>query len=286
MNFIERLNEYQKETNSLLCVGLDSDLSQIPRSVEKDSKGVFHSIYNFNQKIISETLLFVCAYKINIAFYEAQWLEGFFALSNTIAFIREKAPNVPIILDAKRADIGHTNEQYAKMAFEILGSDAVTVNPYFGGESLEPFLRRSDKGIIVLCRTSNPGAQEIQGLGSPFGCNIRPLYEEVAWRVANSWNRNNNCLLVVGATYPSELKKVRQIVGEEMPILVPGIGAQKGNLEETLRFGLNGDGLGLIINSSRDIIFASKEKEFAKVAGEKARELRDKINSIRNNIKR
>ncbi|MCX6760657.1 MAG: orotidine-5'-phosphate decarboxylase [Candidatus Nealsonbacteria bacterium] len=286
MNFIEKLEERQKKANSLLCVGLDSDISQIPRSVIKTSKGTFHTIYNFNQKIISETLPFVCAYKINIAFYEAQWIEGFYALINTINFIREKAPDVPIILDAKRADIGNTNEQYAKMVFDVLKADAITVNPYFGRESLDPFLKRTDKGIIILCHTSNPGAKEFQGLKVVDAGSLRNLYEQVARNVALSWNKNNNCLLVVGATHPNELKTVRRIVGEGMPILVPGIGTQKGNLEETLKAGLNEDGQGLIINSSRDIIFASDEKDFAKIAGKKAKDLREQINKTRTSMKR
>lgn len=281
MNFIERLDEYQKEKNSLLCVGLDSDISQIPRSIKKYSNGVYHTIYNFNRKIISETSDFACAYKINIAFYESQWIEGLYALGNTIDFIREKAPGLPIILDAKRADIGNTNEQYAMQIFDVLKADAVTVNPYFGRESLDPFLKRADKGIIILCRTSNPGAEEFQGIKViDDGC-LRKLYQQVARNVAFSWNKNNNCLLVVGATNTNELRNVRVIVGGGMPILVPGIGAQKGNLEETLKVGLNEEGRGLIINSSRDIIFASKEKDFAKAAGKKAKELRDKINSTR-----
>ena len=263
---------------------MDSDISQIPRSIKKYSNGAYHTIYNFNQKIVSETLDFVCAYKINIAFYESQWIEGLYALSNTINFIREKAPDLPIIIDAKRADIGNTNEQYAMQIFDVLKADAVTVNPYFGRESLDPFLKRADKGIIILCRTSNPGAEEFQAMKVvDAGC-LRNLYEQVARNVALSWNKNNNCLLVVGATNPNELRIVRRIVGEGMPILVPGIGAQKGNLEETLKGGLNDDGRGLIVNSSRDIIFASKEKDFAKAAGKKAEELRDRINEIRTSM--
>jgi orotidine-5'-phosphate decarboxylase len=286
MNFTDRLNEYQKQTNSLLCVGLDSDIAQIPKSIKKYSKGAYHTIFNFNQKIVSETLDSVCAYKINMAFYEAQWIEGFYALNNTISIIREMAPDVPIIIDAKRADIGNSNEQYAAAIFDVLKADAVTVNPYFGRESLDPFLKRADKGIIILCHTSNPGAEEFQSLKVvDAGC-LRNLYEQVARNVALSWNKNKNCLLVVGATHPSKLRIVRRIIGEEMPILVPGIGAQKGNLEETLKAGLNDEGQGLIINSSRDIIFASKERDFAKAAGKKAKDLRDQINKARTIMER
>lgn len=285
MNFVDRLNEYQKEKNSLLCIGLDSDINFIPKSIKKYSKSAYHTIFNFNHKIVSETLDYACAYKINIAFYESQWIEGSYALINTINYIREQDPKMLIIVDAKRADIGNTNEHYAAMVFDQLKADAVTVNPYFGRESLEPFLKRADKGIIILCHTSNPGAREFQDLQVlDAGC-LRYLYEQVARNVALNWNINKNCLLVVGATHPNELKKVRMIVGEEMPILVPGIGSQKGNLEDTLKAGLNEDFLGLIVNSSRDIIFASKERNFAKVAGEKARVLRDQINQMRS-IKR
>jgi len=289
MNFTDRLNEYQKEKNSLLCVGLDSDISQIPRSIKKYSKGPYHAIFNFNQKIISETLDHVCAYKINVAFYESQWTEGLIALNNTISLIHETEPDLPVILDAKRADIGNTNEQYATAIFDVLKADAVTVNPLFGRESLDPFLKRADKGIIVLCLTSNSGADEFQKmkvlstalkkvLGKRYLCY---LYEQIAHNVAHHWNKNNNCLLVVGATHVNELRTVRIIIGEEMPILVPGIGAQGGNLEESLKAGLNDDGQGLIINSSRDIIFHSKERDFAKVAGQRAKGLKDQINKKR-----
>lgn len=285
MNFIDKLKGWQEEANSLLCVGLDSDFSKIPSSIKKNNgAGVFRSMIIFNQKIVHETKPFVCAYKINFAFYVSQWVEGLMALKDTIGFIRKNAPDIPIILDAKMADIGNTNEQYAALAFDVLEADAATVNPLFGKESLGPFLKRADKGIIILCRTSNPGAKEFQDLHLVEGGSFNGLYERIACNVASSWNENNNCLLVVGATNPEELKRVRGIVGE-MPILVPGIGAQQGDLEGTLKAGLNKDGLGLIINSSRDIIFASKEEDFAKVAGKKARQLQEQINSIRKGIR-
>lgn len=287
MNFIERLNDCQKDSNSLLCVGLDSELSKIPISIKKANKDVpYHSMLAFNKKIVDATMSFVCAYKLNFGFYLREWVEGLMALSETISFIREKVPGIPIILDAKMADIGNSNEQYAAAAFDTIKADAVTVNPYLGGASLEPFLKRPDKGIAILCQTSNPGAEEFQGLKVINGQELRKLYQQVAYNVAHSWNRNDNCFLVVGATHTSELKLVRRIVGERMPILVPGIGAQQGDMEETLKAGLNKEGRGLIINSSRGIIFASKENDFAEVAGKKARQLQEQINKIRYGTKR
>jgi len=285
MNFIERLEERQIEANSLLCVGLDSDFSKIPNSIKKNNgKVALHSMVTFNQKIVYETMPFVCAYKINFGFYIKEDVEGLMALKNTIGFIRSEAPCVPIIIDAKMADIGNSSEQYATFVFDVLRADAATVNPYMGKDSLEPFLKRVDKGVIILCRTSNPGAEEFQNLKVLDAGALRTLYQQVARNVFLSWNNNKNCLLVVGATHPDELKIVRRIVGEEMPILVPGIGAQQGDLEGTLKAGLNEDGLGLIINSSRDIIFNSKEKDFATVAGKKAKQLQEQINKIRKEI--
>ncbi len=224
--------------NKFVCVGLD--------------KGEFE----FNKNIIDQTFDLVCAYKPQSAFYEAEGAAGLEALKKTIQCIREKNPDIPIILDAKRGDIGNTNEAYVKATFDDLGVDAVTVHPYLGKESLEPFLNRKDKGIIVLVKTSNPGAGEFQDLQ----IDGKPLYQVVAERVANEWNKNNNCAVVVGATYPEELKKVREIVGD-IPILVPGIGAQGGDLQNTLKNGLNSKKQGLIISSSRGIIFAPNPRK-------------------------
>lgn len=303
MTFVEMLKNRWQKVNSMVCVGLDSDYSQVPEPVR--AKSISETMINFNWGIISTTREFVCAYKPNIAFYEDQWLEGLKALEETMFYIREWAQGIPIILDAKRTDIGNTNKGYAKMAFDVLGADAITVNPYFGGEALKPFLDRADKGIIVLCRTSNPGAKKFQDIkvylddisdgaideAANFfahdrgaedegnGLFIR-LYELVAYKAANEWNKNGNICLVVGATYPEELKRVRKIVGD-MPILVPGIGAQKGDLEATVKAGMDSAGFGMIINSSRGIIFASKGDDFAEAAGREAKKLRDQINEIR-----
>lgn len=261
-----------------VCVGLDSELGKIPDGLRlnqffKDGTDVADVVVEFNRAIIEATADLVCAYKPNVAFYEALGSDGLKALKGTIEAINAVAPDVPVILDAKRADIGNTNAGYVQMAFEFLGADAITVNPYLGAEALQPFLARRDKGIIVLCRTSNPGAGEFQDL-----CvNGEPLYRVVARRVATEWNKNGNCGLVVGATAPHELAEVRQIVGD-MPILIPGIGAQGGDIEKTLTAGKNSRGRGMIINSSRGIIFASNGSDFAEAARRETQKLHDAIN--------
>ncbi len=259
--FLDKLKAKWKQ-NKFVCVGLDKqslrskDLKQsLPSS---DGKGNFE----FYKNIIDQTFDLVLAYKPNIAFYEAEGTAGLETLKRTVQYIREKDSEMPIILDAKRGDIGSTNEAYVKAIFDDLGVDAVTIHPYLGKEAVEPFLRRTDKGIIVLVRTSNPGAGEFQDLEvyperSRRG---KPLYQVVAEHVAKGWNQNNNCAVVVGATYPDEIKKVREIIGD-MPILVPGIGAQGGDLENTLKNGLNSQKQGLIISSSRGIIFAPNPRE-------------------------
>lgn len=245
MNFQEKLEAIVKKNNSLLCVGLD--------------QGEFE----FNKNIIEQTHDLVCAYKPNFAFYEALGVRGWGNLKKTVEYIQRYHPGVVTIADAKRADIGNTNQGYLTAIFDELGFDALTINPYFGREAVQPFLDRKDKGIIILCKTSNPGSGEFQDL----------IWEKVARNVVNEWNKNNNCLLVVGATYPEELKKVREIVGE-MTLLVPGIGAQGGDVEKTVKAGLNSAKAGMIINSSRGIINASNP-------GLEAQKLRDEINKYR-----
>lgn len=228
--FLDKLTAKWDE-GKFVCVGLD--------------KGDFE----FDKNIIDQTSDLICAYKPNAAFYKEANLQ------KTVSYIKSAYPDIPIILDAKRGDIGNTNEAYAKAIFDDLGVDAVTVSPYLGKESLQPFLDRADKGIIVLVKTSNPGAGEFQDLVVEG----KPLYQVVAEHV-KEWNSNNNCAVVVGATYPEELKKVRGLVGD-MPILIPGIGTQGGDLESTLKNGLNSKKQGLIINSSRGIIFAPDPRE-------------------------
>lgn len=272
-SFQSKLSDAVDKNNSMLCIGLDPDSTQMPASVA----GKPEALFEFNKAIIDATADLVCAYKPNSAFYERSGAAGIEQLYKTCHYILDKYPNLPIILDAKRADIGSTNESYADYAFDYLGADGITLNPYLGKEALQPFLDYKDKGQIILCRTSNPGAGELQDLK----VDGQELYKIVAANVAKNWNTNQNCLLVVGATYPDELAEVRQIVGQQMTLLVPGIGAQGGELEATLKAGLNTDGIGLIISSSRDIIYASTGVDFAQAARAKAQELKDKINSIR-----
>ncbi|MEK7587401.1 MAG: orotidine-5'-phosphate decarboxylase, partial [Patescibacteria group bacterium] len=230
--------------------------------------------------IIDATHDLVCAYKPNTAFYEARGVEGITELKMTCDYIREKYPDIALILDAKRADIGSTNEGYVKYAFDWLGADAITLHPYLGKEALKPFLDRKDKGCIILCRTSNPGAGEYQDLKLDSGNQAIELYQRVAKNVANDWNYNGNCGLVVGATYPEELTIVRRIVGE-MPILIPGIGAQGGDIEKTVKAGVDSGGKNAIINSSRAVIFAGNGSNFAQKARETALKLIKEINIYR-----
>ncbi len=264
-NFRELL-ESRWEHGNFLCVGLDSELSKIPVSAHKGT--VYETILSFNKAIVDATKDLVCAFKPNSAFYEAHGDEGWRALRNTVSYIHEAAPEVPVILDAKRADIGNTNDGYVEAIFDHLGVDAATVHPYLGAEALQPFLTRAEKGIIVLCKTSNHGAGEFQDML----VDGEPLYRVVAKHVARDWNRNGNCGLVVGATYPEDLKEVRAIAGD-MPILIPGIGPQGGDLEKTVAAGKDSRGRGMIISASRAVIFASSGEDYAEAARRKATEL-------------
>ncbi|HTP39786.1 MAG TPA: orotidine-5'-phosphate decarboxylase [Steroidobacteraceae bacterium] len=268
--FIQKLQAAWRGNHSLVCVGLDPDLERFPDGIARTSRGIF----DFNRRIIDATHDLVCAYKPQIAHFAAVGAED--ALMLTIQYLRDNHPAVPVILDAKRGDIGSTAEQYATEAFDRYGADAVTINPYLGFDSAQPFLRRADKGVVVLCRTSNAGAADFQDLETGG----RPLYEHVAEAVARGWNVNGNCLLVVGATWPEQLSRVRAIVGH-MPLLVPGVGAQGGDVEQLVRTGKTADGTGLIINSSRAILYADSSREFARAARQEAQQLRDLINSIR-----
>lgn len=256
-SFFEKLRRAVKQNNSLLCVGLDPRPEQIPGG----------DVLAFNRRIVEQTIDLACAYKPNFAFYEALGLEGLGALQQTISYIHQ-ATDAPVILDAKRGDIGSTAEAYARATFQVWGADAVTLNPYLGHDGLLPFLKYGDRGMFVLCHTSNPGAEDFQALtveGSP-------LYEAVA-RWAVEWNAQGNLGLVVGATCPEELAAVRRIA-PEMWLLVPGVGAQGGDLEAALHAGLRSDGLGLIISVSRSIIYAEDPRQVALA-------LRDQINSLR-----
>lgn len=244
---------------SFVSVGLDVQVDRIPAAILARHTSVHDAMFEFNRQIIDATADVVCAYKPNSAFYEAEGVQGVAALVDTIAYVRSVAPGVPVILDAKRADIGNTNEAYARFVFDVCGADALTVHPYLGAEGLRPFLDRPDWGVIVLCRTSNPGAGEFQDSTDGAG---RPLFEQVAHNVAQSWNRNGNCGLVVGATYPEELRRVRHIAGD-LPILIPGVGAQGGDLTAAVMAGRDSRGGGMIVNAARTIIYASSGDTFA-----------------------
>ena len=266
MTFINKLTKIVRSNNSLLCIGLDPDLSKIPKHLLKKK----YPLFEFNKAIINKTHNFVCAYKPNSAFYEGKGEEGIRQLKMTVDYINKKYPNIPIILDAKRGDIGNTNNGYVEYAYDYLGVDAITLHPYLGKEALEPFLERKDKGAIILCKTSNNGAGEFQDLT----VDEKPLYLAVAQNVSEKWNTNNNCLLVVGATYPEELNNVRRVVGDSMWFLVPGIGAQGGDVEKTIINGQNNKSMGMIISASRSIIFAKDPRI-------EAQKLKDEINKYR-----
>jgi orotidine-5'-phosphate decarboxylase len=270
LNFIRTLNDIWRKNNSLLCIGLDPDLQKIPGHLRNHENPLFA----FNKAVIDATHDLVCAYKPQIAFYAAAGLEK--DLEQTITYLHEQYQGLPLILDAKRGDIGSTAERYAQEAFERYRADALTVNPFLGGDTLEPFLKWKDKGVIILCRTSNPGAADIQDLESKG----EKLYRIIARKAAQEWNRNGNVLLVVGATYPRELGEIRSLVGD-MPLLVPGIGAQGGDVEKAVSLGKTPAGTGLIINSSRGIIYAGQGENFAETAREAALQLRDEINKYR-----
>ena len=270
MNFIKAIESAWQEKNSLLCVGLDPDLSKIPANL----RNLENPLFEFNKAIVDATSDLVCAFKPQIAYYSASHAER--DLELTIDYIHQNHPGIPVILDAKRGDIGATAEMYMQEVFDRYQADAVTINPYMGADTLQPFLDRKDKGVIILCRTSNPGAKDIQDLDS----NGKKLYQIVASKAVSEWNDNGNVLLVVGATYPQELKEIRFIVGD-MPFLVPGIGAQGGDVESAVKNGKSRSGAGMIINSSRGIIYASNKDDFAKAARKAAATLKDEINQYR-----
>ncbi len=271
-SFRDRLEAAWVRNDSLLCVGLDPEVERFPRGIA----GGASPIFAFNKAIIEATADLVCAYKPQFAHYAAYEAED--QLERTIDYIHQHHPGVLVILDAKRGDVGHTAQRYAIEAFERYGADAVTCNPYLGFDSLEPFLEREDCGTFVLCRTSNPGARDLQDL--PVGRAGRPLYQIVAELASTRWNARGNCGLVVGATYPRELGEVRSLVGE-MPVLVPGVGAQGGDVEQAIRQGRNTAGAGLLVSSSRAILYASSGEDFADAARAAARALKESINQHR-----
>jgi len=263
MKFTDKLLNASRKNKSWLCIGLDPDPELMPAV----------DVLQFNKAIIEATSDLVCAYKPNLAFYEALGTEGLAILENTVKYI---PADIPVIGDAKRGDIGNTARAYARALFSVLGFDAATVNPYLGFDSLEPFINYQDKGVFILCRTSNRGATDFQDLST----NGLPLYEVVAQK-AREWNVHGNIGLVVGATYPEELKRVRSIC-PEMSLLIPGIGAQGGDLASAVGYGVDARGEKAIINVSRQILYASKEKDFARAARNTAEKIRNQINDHRN----
>lgn len=275
MTIADKLHRITIKNNSLVSVGLDSDVNKLPSFLKNNE----HPQFEFNKAIIDATHDLVCAYKPNAAFYEARGEKGMRELKMTFDYLAKKYPEVVTIFDAKRGDIGNTNEGYVSFIFDYLGADAVTLHPYLGREALKPFLERKDKACILMCRNSNSGAGEFQDLMVGEDQQV-PLYVYVGKRIKEQWNYNKNCMLVVGATYPKELAEVRKIAGE-MTLLVPGIGAQGGEVENTVRAGLNSQKAGMIINSSRGIIFASDAKDFAEKARMEAKKMRDEINLYR-----
>lgn len=266
MSFTEKLAEAINKNRSLLCIGLDTDPSLVPENLD---------VLKFNRAIIDATADLVCAYKPNIAFYEACGSSGLDDLKCT----REYIPtDIPVIIDAKRGDIGNTARAYARGLFDYFRFDATTVSPYLGYDSLAPFIEYTDKGIFVLCRTSNAGAADFQSLACDVEGGNKPLFEVVAARV-NRWNSGGNLGLVVGATYPEELRRIRRDY-PEMPLLIPGVGAQGGDLATVVKYGVDHNKLKTIINSSRQILYASKGKDYARAARQAAEELRDRINAL------
>lgn len=270
MSFVQALARAWERNASLVCVGLDPEPAKFPAPLRAHPDAMFE----FCRTIVDATADFVCCFKPQFAHFAAQRAEG--ALERLIAHIHEAHPGVPVILDAKRGDIGSTAAYYAEEAFDRYGADAVTANPYLGHDALEPFLRRADKGVVILCRTSNPGARDLQDLD----VGGRKLYQHVAETAAREWNANGNCLLVVGATYPEELADVRARVGD-MPLLVPGVGAQGGDVEAVVRNGCTAAGGGLVISSSRAILYASGGDDYAAAARAAASSLRETINRVR-----
>jgi orotidine-5'-phosphate decarboxylase len=275
MDFMQALQARWNAADSLVCVGLDPEPARFPSRFAADSDAMFA----FCRDIADATAEFAACFKPQFAHFAAHGAED--ALQRLIAHLHDTHPGVPVILDAKRGDIGSTATQYVAEAFDRHGADAVTVNPYLGRDSVQPFLDCADKGVVILCRTSNPGAGDLQDL-SVQGAEgrERPLYQHLAATIARDWNANRNCALVVGATWPAQLAEVRALVGD-MPLLVPGVGAQGGDVEAVVRHGCNANGTGLLVSSSRAILYASRGDDYADAAAIAARTLRDEINRHR-----
>jgi orotidine-5'-phosphate decarboxylase len=269
MGFHTKLRAAWDASQSMLCVGLDPDPARFPATLARDRD----AIYEFCKTIVDATADTVCAFKPQFAYFAAQRAEP--ELERLCQYIHDAYPHVLLILDAKRGDIGPTAEQYAREAFDRYGADVVTVNPYLGTDSIEPYFAHAGHGVLVLCRTSNRGGDDFQSLEVKG----EPLFAHVARRAAQEWSELGECGLVVGATFPDELGTVRSIVGD-MPILVPGVGAQGGDIEATVAAGATADGFGMVINSSRAILYASSGADFADAACREATATRDAIRSF------
>lgn len=272
--FTQRLAHSWQHSNSMLCVGLDPDISRMPEGYGTSPS----EIERFCMEIVKATAEFACAFKPQIAYFAANRAET--ALENILAYANEIAPHATTILDAKRGDIGATAKQYAIEAFERYKADSVTLSPYMGGDSVEPYHAYADRGLFLLCRTSNPGGNDFQFLNTEKN---EPLYQTVAKLATTAWNPHQQVGLVVGATYPDEIKTVRSLVGDS-PLLVPGIGAQGGDLLNTVKNGLCSQGWGLLINSSRAILYASHKADFAGAAAKEARNTRDAIQTAKSAV--
>ncbi|HEY4385601.1 MAG TPA: orotidine-5'-phosphate decarboxylase [Ktedonobacteraceae bacterium] len=274
MKFVEKLAAASRKNNSLLCVGLDPEPSRFPPAYIGEPE--LSSVVNFCHRIIEATAPYVCAFKPNSAFFEVLGEAGMQALHEVVKVI---PADIPVIYDGKRGDIGNTARNYAATIFDVYNFDAATVNPYLGYDSVRPFLAYRDKGVILLCRTSNPGARDFQDLPVQVDGDVRPLYEVIAQKV-QTWNTEGNCGLVVGATYPEELARLRALC-PDMCILIPGVGAQGGDLAASVRAGVDVNGENAIISVSRGILYAGDGDEFAEAAAKEARRLRDRINDAR-----
>ena len=275
MGFMQALRARWEQADSLVCVGLDPEPAKFPSRIADAPDAIFE----FCRDIVDATAQYVCCFKPQIAHFAALGAED--ALQRLIAYVHSAHPGIPVILDSKRGDIGSTARHYAAEAFDRYAADAVTANPYLGRDSVQPFLDHADRGVVILCRTSNPGATDLQDLiVSDGGRGARPLYQHVAERIAHHWNGNGNCALVVGATWPEQLREVRAIVGD-LPFLVPGVGAQGGDVEAVVTNAKTADGAGLVVSSSRAILYASDGDDFADAATAAAKSLRDEINRYR-----
>ena len=291
--FTERLEELWGKTGPL-CVGLDVNIDEkgFPKDlIASCGEDVGQAILRFGQEIVDATSEFVCAFKPNLAFYIRYGMAGLQALQDLNDYIHDKYPHIPVIVDAKIGDIGNTNDGWVQGLFHEFGADAITVHGYLGMEAMKPFLGQKERGIIMLCKTSNPGSGEFQDLR--LSESDISLYQKLAMKVAEHWNYNDNCALVAGATYPDEIGIIRTAAGSEMPLLIPGIGKQKGNLEGSIKNGRGKDNLSMILNNSRAILYAagddedsggSNAKNFAGAAHEAAKKNHEKIQAALNAV--